>query len=201
MNQDAEFSTTLAPQNTIGWHLRPAGLLVGVANMFESEIMVRCGRRMASAKSLLGILTLGAGRGARLYVSARGHDAQMAIKAIKEKFSLERPGADITGEGDMKRCASARKCPASKGSVMTTFKLCAGPGVKKVYLAGDFNEWDPCAEPMSKRGGLFTKSLKLEEGLYHYKFVVDGEWQVDPCEPWVVSEMGTTNNVISVRCL
>ena len=87
MNRNNEYSTTLTPQNNSSWHMRPAGLLVGVANMFESEIMVRFGTKISSAKSIFGILTLEAGKGARLYVSARGRDAKKAIKTINKKFS------------------------------------------------------------------------------------------------------------------
>ena len=91
MNPNSEYSTSLTPLDNIGWHLRPAGLLVGVARMFESDIVVRFGNRVASAKSILGILTLEAGRDTRLYVTARGRDAKKAIKAIKNKFSDARP--------------------------------------------------------------------------------------------------------------
>ena len=87
MNPNTEYSTILAPLDNIGWHLRPVGLLVQVARMFESEIVVKFGNRVASAKSILGLLTLEAGGGARLYVSARGRDARVAIKAIKRKFA------------------------------------------------------------------------------------------------------------------
>ena len=89
MNHQRVYSTILTPLDNIGWHVRPAGLLVGVARLFESEIVVRFENRVASAKSILGILTLEAGRDARIYVSARGRDAKEAIKAIKGKFSRD----------------------------------------------------------------------------------------------------------------
>ena len=134
MKSNEEFSTTVAPQDTLGWHLRPAGLLVSIANMFESEIMVKCGRRIASAKSLLGVLTLGAERGTRLYVSARGRDAQTAIKAIKEKFSA----VSDSGAEPARPVSSQEKVAKPKGLVAITFKLkgqprlrCVGAGGKK----------------------------------------------------------------------
>jgi len=216
MNQNNEFSTMLALHNTLGWHMRPAGVLVGVANMFESEIMVKCGQRIASAKSLLGVLTLGAGRGARLYVSARGRDAQMAIKAIIEKFSsdsgsgvkpydaIPRIGGKISFEGKankkverIKEASGVRKIPP-KGHVVATFKCNVKPEAKSVFLAGDFNGWDPQAEPMIKRGRQFSKCVKLAPGKYHYKYIVDGEWRTDPAAPLEVSGLGSTNNVICV---
>ncbi|MEI6166233.1 MAG: HPr family phosphocarrier protein [bacterium] len=216
MNQNNEFSTTLAIENPLGWHMRPAGLLVSVANMFESEIMVKCGRRIASAKSLLGILTLGAGRGARLYVSARGRDAQLAIRAIREKFSSESKhpaqaasqaasgGVVSRDEGNTRKKeahmkeSSAVKKSKPKGHVTTTFKCGVSHNAKSVFLAGDFNDWNSQADPMIKRGGQFSKSVKLLPGRYQYKYVIDGEWHADPTAPLAVSELGSTNNIICV---
>jgi phosphotransferase system HPr (HPr) family protein len=87
MKQFLEYSTRLVPKSPLGWHLRPAGMLAGVAYMFHSEIEAKFGKRIANAKSLMGLITLEAGRGARLYVTARGCDAKQAIQAIKSKFS------------------------------------------------------------------------------------------------------------------
>src|SRR2546430_4592675 len=43
---------------------------------------------------------------------------------------------------------------------------------KTVNLAGDFNEWSTSATPMKDDGkGLFSVTLKIEEGLHPYKFV------------------------------
>jgi phosphotransferase system HPr (HPr) family protein len=87
MNKETEYSTVLVPENQMGWHMRPVALLVGVAKMFESEIIVKCGQKIANAKSVMGILMLGADQDAKLHVSARGRDAQLAISAIEGKFA------------------------------------------------------------------------------------------------------------------
>src|SRR5882724_8202104 len=54
--------------------------------------------------------------------------------------------------------------------------------VRSVNLAGSFNDWSASATPMADRGdGAYVKELKLDEGLYHYKFVIDGDtWVQDP---------------------
>lgn len=217
MSNNNEFSTTLALQNTLGWHMRPAGLLVKVASMFESEIMVKCGRKIASAKSLLGVLTIGASNGARLCVSARGHDAYLAIKAISDKYSAD-PDSGVTAcdtlplaasqevtngaagkkEKRVKEGAPAAKPSKPKGLVSTAFKCDLKPEAKSVFLVGDFNNWDPKAEPMTKRGGQFSKSIKLAPGQYQYKYVIDGEWHLDPAAPTTGSPLGSINNVIIV---
>lgn len=53
---------------------------------------------------------------------------------------------------------------------------------KTVELAGDFNNWVP--ENMMKReDGLWQKIISITAGTYRYKFIVDGEWQIDPAQP------------------
>ena len=74
------------------------------------------------------------------------------------------------------------------------------PTARRVYLAGDFNDWDPEDRRMVKvRDGSFRANLELEPGTYQYKFVVDGEWMPDPsAREQVPNEHGTTNSVIRV---
>lgn len=54
---------------------------------------------------------------------------------------------------------------------------------RAVEIAGDFNNWIP--EPLILRGedGLWQKVVAITEGAFRYKFIVDGEWQVDPYQP------------------
>jgi glycosidase len=51
-----------------------------------------------------------------------------------------------------------------------------------VNLAGSFNDWSSSATQMTDLGdGTYVKRLNLDEGLYHYKFVVNGNiWMQDP---------------------
>ncbi len=66
-----------------GLHARPATALVELAKRFEAEVVVRHGNRTANGRSLAGLLTLGAGAGARLRISAEGPDADAALAALK----------------------------------------------------------------------------------------------------------------------
>ena len=52
-----------------------------------------------------------------------------------------------------------------------------------VEIAGDFNHWIP--EPLLRRGfeGLWQKVIPITKGVFRYKFIVDGEWQLDPYQP------------------
>jgi cyclomaltodextrinase len=51
----------------------------------------------------------------------------------------------------------------------------------KVFLAGEFNGWNPVATPMERMGDGFVRAtVALADGRYSYKFVVDGKWIADP---------------------
>ncbi len=49
-----------------------------------------------------------------------------------------------------------------------------------VEIAGDFNHW--VSEPLVRRNqdGLWQRVIPVELKTFRYKFIVDGEWQVDP---------------------
>lgn len=68
--------------NPQGLHARPAELLARTAMKFESDIELVRDDHTADAKSILHILTLGAGQGTEVLVQARGADAQEALEAI-----------------------------------------------------------------------------------------------------------------------
>lgn len=72
--------------NAQGLHARPAARLVKTAQAFDTEILMECEGRCASAKSILGIMTLGARQGAVINMTAKGHDAAAALRAIECVF-------------------------------------------------------------------------------------------------------------------
>ena len=54
----------------------------------------------------------------------------------------------------------------------------------KVFVAGDFNGWNPTATPMERMGdGYFRATVEIADGRHGYKFVVDGKWISDPLNP------------------
>lgn len=73
---------TLLIQNRLGLHARPAALFVQMANQFKSEIGVRKGRERVNGKSIMGIMTLAAGRGTQITIDAIGADAKEAIASL-----------------------------------------------------------------------------------------------------------------------
>lgn len=69
--------------NEVGLHARPASLFVQTASRFDSQIEVHFGSRTVNAKSILEILTLGAGEGSEIVVSAEGKDADQALNSLR----------------------------------------------------------------------------------------------------------------------
>jgi len=68
-----------------GLHLRPAMKLAELAASFDSgiSIAIEPHEKEADAKSIISLLTLGAEKGSRLAVRAKGHDAEQALEAIE----------------------------------------------------------------------------------------------------------------------
>lgn len=77
---------TVEIRNKLGLHLRAATLLVKTAGRFSSSITLTRGKESANARSVIGLMTLGAGVGTRLKVKAEGSDAADAVKAVKALF-------------------------------------------------------------------------------------------------------------------
>ncbi len=77
-----------------------------------------------------------------------------------------------------------------------TFKL-KDAAAKKVYVAGDFNGWNPTSLPMIKQGDTWTFNVFLAPGKHRYKFIVDGEWIRDPANKlWEENEWETGNSIV-----
>jgi 5'-AMP-activated protein kinase regulatory beta subunit len=75
-------------------------------------------------------------------------------------------------------------------------------GGKQVFISGTFSDWKTI--PMVKRFGLYSHGdfvtiVDLPEGEHQYKFYIDGEWKHDPNEPTKESDIGSKNNVITVK--
>lgn len=69
-----------------------------------------------------------------------------------------------------------------------------------VFIAGTFNEWRPDAMPMISLGeGRWGKELMLSPGRYEYRFVVDGEWGIDPSAAEQVPNPHGYNSVLIVE--
>lgn len=81
-----------------------------------------------------------------------------------------------------------------------TFRLKGVPNAKSIFLAGDFNNWDPGTLAMKKKGDEWVCSVYLSAGKHKYKYIVDGKWITDPNNKnWEQNEFGTGNSVVWVE--
>jgi phosphotransferase system HPr (HPr) family protein len=71
-------------------HARPAALLVHRAKQFDSEVKLEKGGKSKNAKSVMGIMALGALEGDKIKVRAQGPDEEKAAEAV---------AAVVSGEG------------------------------------------------------------------------------------------------------
>jgi len=69
-------------------------------------------------------------------------------------------------------------------------------GGKSASLVGTFNQWN--ATPLTKQGNYFFTSMDLADGIYSYKFVVDGRWVYDISQPHEDDGSGNWNNYVEV---
>lgn len=82
----------------------------------------------------------------------------------------------------------------------TLFKLYA-PKAQDVHLVGSFNNWGVDGNSLMKKldSGSWIKIIPLAEGIYHYKFAVDGVWIEDPTNSITETNgLGGKNSLISV---
>ena len=72
--------------NKLGVHARPAALFVKIANKFESDITVERDGEQVNGKSIMGLMMLAAGQGAKLIITAEGPDAEAAVRELESLF-------------------------------------------------------------------------------------------------------------------
>ena len=94
--------------------------------------------------------------------------------------------------------------PLERYSAKKTIKpinfICVAPDAKEVTVMGDFNDWNPAANPLRRQpDGAWVGQANLGAGHHHYLFLVDGQWCADPdCTLRVPNPYGGQNMVRQV---
>ena len=70
--------------NQMGIHARPAGMIANTASRFACDIRIVKDKIEVNAKSIMGIMTLAAGKGTGITVIANGADEAAALAAIAD---------------------------------------------------------------------------------------------------------------------
>lgn len=68
--------------NKLGLHARAAAKLTQLASGYQSEIWLTRNGRRVNAKSIMGVMMLAAGKGAKISVETDGSDADVALQSI-----------------------------------------------------------------------------------------------------------------------
>jgi len=72
--------------NRAGIHARPSAILVQATKNFKSNIFFVKGEYKINAKSIMGIITLGAGYGSEITLIADGEDEEYAVEVLEKIF-------------------------------------------------------------------------------------------------------------------
>lgn len=91
--------------NPQGFHARPAHLFMKLAGEFQAEVQIFKGNHAINGKSILDLLTLGAGKGTKLTLQAVGNDAQAAVDALAQLVE--------SGFGEMERDDARQDAPGA----------------------------------------------------------------------------------------
>lgn len=76
-------------KNPQGLHARPAAMFVQIASKYNSNVSVQKGDERVNGKSIMGILTLGIEKDARVILEADGDDAAEVVAELTQLLTKE----------------------------------------------------------------------------------------------------------------
>jgi phosphoenolpyruvate-protein phosphotransferase/dihydroxyacetone kinase phosphotransfer subunit len=164
----AEVEARIPVVNEIGLHARPAALVVELASRFDAYLRLAKadGGRQVSARSLTGLMTLGARLGDELVAGASGPEAREALAALEE-LAAGGFGEGVASGAPPAAPAAPRPAappepasPPSAGTVLSGIAASAGLAVAPAYHLGGAMEAPPERDPEGKA----VEGERLEEG-------------------------------------
>lgn len=70
-----------------------------------------------------------------------------------------------------------------------------------VSVVGDFNDWDPTANPLEENGETYKTTLRLKpKKTYQFRYFVNGEFYEndEEADSYAPNEFGTENSVLEI---
>ena len=83
----APLTRELVVQNKMGIHARPAAMIVRITNKFRAEVLVEKDEEQVNGKSIMGLMMLAAGKGAKVRFIATGADAAGLLAELESLFA------------------------------------------------------------------------------------------------------------------
>ncbi|MBD0324943.1 MAG: serine hydrolase [Pyrinomonadaceae bacterium] len=125
----------------------------------------------------------------------RKNQKELAIEAYRKALTLDPKIA----QGTDTEVFIARRTLLPSPTGNTIFKLDGHTNAKTVALAGTFNNWNPSQTSFSKEKDAWVCRVELPPGRHQYKFVVDGNWILDPSNPLTEDDdKGNKNSLLIV---
>ncbi|XP_014520027.1 uncharacterized protein LOC106777040 isoform X1 [Vigna radiata var. radiata] len=118
---------------------------------------------------------------------------QAKLAVLEGKMSLAIMDAHKVVEEKQTKISKAQKAL----QMLKTTCVVWPNNASEVLLTGSFDGWSNKRKMERLSSGIFSVSLQLYPGRYEMKFIVDGEWKIDPLRP-IVTNDGYENNVLIV---
>ena len=83
-NSEAGLIREFEIHNQYGIHARPAALFVKTASRFDADVSVEKNGNSVSGKSIMGLMSLEAGRGSVLRITICGEDSEEAMDHLEQ---------------------------------------------------------------------------------------------------------------------
>ncbi|XXY45083.1 phosphoenolpyruvate--protein phosphotransferase [Sorangium sp. So ce269] len=144
-------SALVTVPNPHGLHARPAAVLASEARSFAADISVELAGRNANAKSVVGLLNLGAGPGAELRLVASGSEAARAVARLVELIRSGL-GEDLSAAPPAPAPAAPSPAPAPRAAAADDARRLHGVSAAPGLAIGPVCKIDPLAAPVEERG-------------------------------------------------
>lgn len=123
--------------------------------------------------------------------------AKKAVKKVTKKKAVKK----VAAKKSRVKGTISRSLTKKEGTLKEVEFSFFAPLSQSVHVAGSFNDWDAskCQLKKNKEGHWLGK-VKLAEGRYEYKFLIDGQWWENDQKPGerVDNGHGSCNSVIHV---
>jgi len=129
-------------------------------------------------------------------------DAEFTEKVEIKKKPVAKPAAKKATSPAQAPATGCTKLYLKNGLCKVTFRLpqAAAPDAQNVTIAGDFNNWDATAAPMTRlKNGDFKITLNLDAGReFRFRYLIDGiRWENDwNADRYARNDYGADDSVV-----